>query len=223
MTEKITPAELIDHMQGAIFDLDGTLLDSMPFWENIGEDYLIERGKTPLPDIRAQFKRMTLEESSRYMKETYGLEESVEEISEGILSCIQDDYFTTIPLKHGVREALEVLRNRGIKMCVATASERICVEAALNRLGVLDMFSAVFTCSEVGAGKTQPDIFEVALEHLGIPREKTFVFEDTLHAMETASQAGFPIVAVQEPHALPDLSEIQQLCTTYLDDFTQMI
>ncbi len=223
MTEKITPQDLIKQIQGAIFDLDGTLLDSMPYWENIGEDYLVERGKTPLPDIRAQFKRMTLEESSRYMKDTYGLEESVEEISEGILSCIQDDYFTTIPLKHGVYESLEALHNKGIKMCVATASERICVEAALSRLGVLGMFSAVFTCSEIGAGKTKPEIFEAALKHLGTPREKTFVFEDTLHAMQTALQAGFPIVAVQEPHALPDLAKIQQLCTTYLDDFTQMI
>ena len=223
MTEKIAPAERIDHMQGAIFDLDGTLLDSMPYWEGIGENYLEARGKTPAADIRRHFKRMTLAESAVYMKETYGLSESLDEISEGIISQIRDDYFHIIPLKEGVKEALELMHERGIKMCVATASERDCVVAALERLGVMPLLSAVFTCTEIGASKTQPDIFEVALEHLGTPRSETFVFEDTLHAMETAASVGFPVVAAHEAHAAADLDTIQELCTTYLDSFSQLL
>lgn len=204
---------------GAIFDLDGTLLDSMPYWENLGENYLVRCGKTPHPDIRFHFKRLTLEGSAIFMKREYGLEESIEDIAWGIMAGIKDAYFESIPLKPGVAVMLESLRERDVRMCVATATERPCAEAALERLGIAQYFSHVFTCSEAGASKTEPLIFEQALAHLGTPRASTVVFEDALHAMETAHAAGFPLVAVSEPASAEDSQAIRELADVYVHQF----
>lgn len=206
-------------IEGVIFDLDGTLLDSMPWWENLGENYLISRGKTPAHDIRHHFKRLTLEGSARYMKEEYGLEESIAEISAGILAGIEHAYRDSIPLKPGVIEMLEAFSRSGVRMCVATATEHHCAQAALERLEVLHYFSAVFTCSEVGASKTEPLIFDISLAHLETPCETTFVMEDSLHAIETARRAGFPTIAVHEAASASDEAAIRRIADVYLDSF----
>lgn len=206
-------------IDGVIFDLDGTLLDSMPWWENLGENYLISRGKTPAHDIRHHFKRLTLEGSARYMKEEYGLEESIAEISAGILAGIEHAYRDSIPLKPKATEMLEAFYRAGVRMCVATATEHHCAQAALERLGVMHYFSAVFTCSEVGASKTEPLIFDISLAHLETPCETTFVMEDSLHAIETARNAGFPTIAVHEAASASDEAEIRRIADVYLRSF----
>lgn len=209
-----------ERIEGVIFDLDGTLLDSMPWWENLGENYLIARGKTPAPDIRRHFKRMTLEQSAVFLREEYGLAESVEAICRGILDGIEHAYRDVIPLKPGVVEMLDALAAANVRMCVATATERHCAQAALKRLGVLDRFSSIFTCSEAGASKTEPLVFEAALAHLDTPRERTAVMEDSLHAIETAHAAGFPTIAVFEPSAAPEADAIETLADVYLRSFS---
>lgn len=208
-----------ERIQGVIFDLDGTLIDSMPWWENLGENYLIARGKTPAADIRRHFKRMTLEQSAVFLREEYGLNDSVEEICRGILDGIEHAYRDIIPLKPGAAAMLDALADAGVRMCVATATERPCAEAALTRLGVMRHFSAVLTCSEVGASKTEPLVFEAALSHLGTPREATLVMEDSLHAVETAHAAGFPTAAVFESSAAPEAEAIRACADAYLHSF----
>lgn len=208
-----------ERIQGVIFDLDGTLIDSMPWWENLGENYLIARGKTPHPDIRRHFKRMTLEQSAVFLREEYGLAESVDRICHGILDGIEGAYRNSIPLKPGAAAMLEAMADAGVRMCVATATERPCAEAALTRLGVMRYFSAVLTCSEVGASKTEPLVFEAALSHLGTPRGTTLVVEDSLHAVETARSAGFPVAAVFDPNAAPEAEAIRACADAYLHSF----
>ena len=207
-------------VHGAIFDLDGTLLDSMPWWDDLGERYLRSLGKTPEPNIRYHFKRLTMEGSAHYMKETYGLEQSIEEICTGVMSGIEFAYRDCIQCKPGVVDMLEALSNAGVAMCVATATRRDCALAALERLDILKYFSALFTCTEVGASKTEPDIFELALSHLGTPRETTFVFEDSLHAIETAHAATFPVMLIDEPASAGDAKACQALADVRLKNFT---
>ena len=207
-------------IEGAIFDLDGTLLDSMPWWDDLGERYLRSRGKTPKPDIRYHFKRLTMEGSAQYMKETYGLEESIDEICRGVMAGIECAYRDCIACKPGVVDMLEALRDAGVRMCVATATRRDCALAALERLDIAHFFSAVFTCTEVGASKTEPKIFEVALSHLATPRERTLVFEDSLHAIETAHAAGFPVALIDEPANAADKENSLALADIYLKRFT---
>ncbi len=161
-----------------------------------------------------------MEGSAHYMKETYGLEQSIEEICTGVMSGIEFAYRDCIQCKPSVVDMLEALSNAGVAMCVATATRRDCALAALERLDILKYFSALFTCTEVGASKTEPDIFELALSHLGTPRETTFVFEDSLHAIETAHAAAFPVMLIDEPASAGDAKACQALADVRLKNFT---
>jgi thiamine-phosphate diphosphorylase len=185
-------------IRGAIFDLDGTLFDSMPVWDTVGADYLRSMGAEPRDGLRSITKKMTLREVAVYFKDDYRIERTVPEIEQGINKLLEHYYTFEAPLKDGSRELLEIFRSRGVRMCVLTATERYLTEAALSRCGLLDLFEFVMTCAEFGTGKDTPEIFEKALAMLGTEKELTYVFEDAPHAMQTANAAGFPVVAVRD-------------------------
>ncbi len=187
-------------IKGAIFDLDGTLLDSMSIWDSIGEDYLRSLGIEPRENLAEAFKTFTLEESAEYYRTHYGVTLSVEEIVDGVNGMIEDFYRNTVSLKEGVFDFLERLTKDGVKMCIATVTDKYLVEAALKRLKIRGYFSEIFTTAEVGCGKNKPTIYRTALDHLGTPKSETVVFEDTLHALMTAKNDGFPVAAVYDEH-----------------------
>ena len=187
-------------IKGAIFDLDGTLLDSMSIWDTVGEDYLRSLGIEPRENLAEVFKTFTLEESAEYYRTHYGVSLSVKEIAKGVTRMIEDFYRNTVTLKNGVAEFLEKLSCDGVKMCIATVTDKYLVEAALKRLKIRDYFSEIFTTSAVGCGKNKPTIYRTALDHLGTPKSETVVFEDTLHALMTAKNDGFPVAAVYDEH-----------------------
>ena len=207
---------------GAIFDLDGTLIDSMDYWNELGPNYLIEKGKTPDPQDHESFKQLTLEEASVYIKEKYSLPESPEEVFEAIMDGMREPYLKLIPLKPGVTDMLDALDAAGVRMCIATASEKELVEPALERLGIAHHFQGIYTCPEVGVSKSQPDVFEWALRELGTPREATVVFEDSLHAIETAKRAGFSVIAVHEHTAAQNLDAIERTADAVIASFADM-
>ena len=208
--------------EGAIFDLDGTLIDSMGYWENLGPTYLAARGKTPKPDAARKFKELTFEEAAVYMKEAYQLSESADQIYNDIIGGIDEPYRSLIPLKPGVINLLNALDKAGIRMCIATASKKEQVMPALERLGIRSYFYGIYTCSEVGASKSQPEVFEWAVQEPGTPRASTVVFEDSLHAIKTAKQAGFPVIAVRERSAARDASAIEKIADAVIDSFEDM-
>jgi HAD superfamily hydrolase (TIGR01509 family) len=187
-------------IKGAIFDLDGTLLDSMSIWGTIGEDYLRSLGIEPRENLAKTFKTFTLEESAEYYRTHYGVTLSVGEIVSGVNGMIEDFYRNTVPLKNGVSEFLAKLSKDGVRMCIATVTDKYLAEAALTRLNVRQYFGEIFTTAEVGCGKNHPTIYRVALTYLGTSKDKTVVFEDTLHALLTAKNDGFAVAAVYDSH-----------------------
>lgn len=206
-------------MTGAIFDVDGTLLDSMSIWDTIGEDYLRGIGYTPRENLNEVFKDMSLQQAARYYQAEYGVTLSVEEITAGVNAMLEEFYRYRAPLKPGAREFVRELSRCGVRLCIATATDRYLVEAALERCGVLSHFGAIFTCGEVGHGKDEPDIFEAALGFLGTEKSKTLVFEDALYAARTARADGFPVAAVYDRHE-KRREELQALADIYLTDFS---
>ena len=130
-------------------------------------------------------------------------------------------YRFEVPLKPGAAELLERLRQDGVKLCIATATDRHLVEAALDRCGVLSCFGEIFTCNEVGHGKDEPDIFEEALRFLGTEKAETVVFDDALYAVRTAKEAGFPVAAVYDSHEKAQ-DQIRMLADVYLEELTQL-
>lgn len=206
-------------LKGAIFDLDGTLLDSMPIWDTLGERYLLARGKIPRPGLRADLATLSMTQTAQYLISQYGISDPVGTIIADINEMVSDFYLHRAPLKRGAAQFLARLRGRGVRLCVATATDRPLVEGALRRLGVLDAFTRIFTCTEVRAGKDRPDIYFCALEHLGVAQEDALVFEDALHAIETAKAAGFRVAAVQDASMEKNEARIRALSDVYLIDY----
>ena len=209
-------------IKGAIFDLDGTLLDSMFIWDTIGEEYLRSLGKEPHEDLKETFMTLTLEEAAVYYREHYGVTLSVKEIVDGINAMVEQTYRTKVTLKPGISEYLAWLKENGVRMCVATVTDRYLVEETLERLGVRHYFSEIFTCAEVGFGKDKPIIYQKALEHLGTAKDETYVFEDMLFALNTAKTDGFPTVGVYDRHEAHQ-DELKELADYYVLDFTDHI
>ncbi|WP_394922552.1 HAD family hydrolase [uncultured Robinsoniella sp.] len=201
----------LDEIEGAIFDMDGTLLDSMNMWKNVGSSYVRMKGKVPEADLDEIIKDMSFLESARYIKVHYQFEEDIEAMMDEVNQMVKENYQGKIQEKPFVKEFLERLRDKGVPMCVATATDESLVKACLKRLGLLEYFKEIFTCRNVGAGKEQPDIYEAALQRLGTLKEKTFVFEDVLHAVKTAKQAGFPVAALYDESSREDWKEIMGL------------
>lgn len=207
-------------ISGAIFDVDGTLLDSMFIWDTIGESYLRSIGYEPRENLKEVLQNMSLWQAACYYRKEYGVTLDEEEIMEGVNAMLERYYRCELPLKPGMAELLMQLHREGVKLCIATATDRYLVEAALSRLGVLSCFSGVFTCSEVGHGKDEPYIFETALAFLGTEKAETVVFDDALYAIRTAKAAGFPVAAVYDSYEAGQ-AEVRALSDLYLEEVSQ--
>ena len=205
-------------IKGAIFDFDGTLVNSMFIWDTFGEDYLRTLGKEPKENLTETFKTFTLEQAAEYYREHYGVELSVSEIVDDVNEMVADTYRSKVMLKDGVREFLETLKSQGVKMCVATVTDRPIVEDVLVRLGIRDFFDGILTCAEVGYNKETPHIYRAALEALGTKKEETVVFEDALHALMTAKKDSFTVAAVYDKHE-PRQIEMRAVADYYISDY----
>ena len=208
-------------LKGLIFDFDGTLFDSMFIWDTAGESYLRSIGKEPETDLQKILKPMSLLQSAQFIRQKYQIPLSVEEIMDGVNRTVEGFYFHTAQPKPGVIPFLEELRRRNIKMCIATATDRYQVEAALQRCKMRHFFSEIFTCTEVGSGKDRPDIFRKAMEHLQTDRSNTAVVEVAYHAAFTAKQDGFLVVGVYDSHESSQ-QELLQFADVFLPDYLHL-
>lgn len=139
-------------IKGIIFDLDGTLLDSMKCWENVDKQFLHENGVEPPEGVSDIVKKMTIYDSAMYFKTQFSLKQSCEEIIDRIEEMVREQYFNSIPLKSGAYELVHNLKNYGYRICVATATYNSLADAALKRLGIYECLDFVLTCSDVGSG-----------------------------------------------------------------------
>lgn len=209
------------NIEGAVFDLDGTLLNTMSIWNNIGADYLISRGITPRENLGETFKDLSFYQAARYYQSEYGLRESTDEIIDGVTRLMESNYLRLAIPKNGVEEMLAQFKSCGVKMCVTTANEKPLAEAALEHCGLLHYFSRVLTCGEIGYGKDEPQIYQAAHDHLGTKKKNTYVFEDALYAVRSAKAADFPVIAVYD--ASEDCAdEVRQIADYYIESFLEM-
>lgn len=206
-------------IKGAIFDVDGTLLDSMFLWDGLGSDYLKSIGITPEEGLKEILWPMTMAEAAQYFQTHYGVKASVEEIVAVIDQRIEYYYKEVLKLKEGVAKYLEKLKSQSVKMCIATASNRRLIEAALRKNGVLHYFDFILTCGEFGSGKDIPDIYLECQKRLGTPKEQTWIYEDALHAVKTAKNAGFLVVAVYDDTSKSQTNEIREAADIYWERF----
>ena len=209
-------------LQSAIFDMDGTLLDSMHIWREIGPRMLRARGIEPASDLGERLKPMTARQGAAYCKEAYGLPETVDEVYAQIEAQVRSFYENEVEAKPGVKNLLSLLKMEGVWMYVATATDRPLAEAALKTAGIDGFFRGIITTREAGQEKREgPEIYERALRRLRSNKKDTVVFEDALYALRTAKEAGFRTAAVYDPSE-PGQEEMRRLAEYYIRSFEEL-
>ena len=204
----------------AIFDMDGTLVDSMTYWRNLASEFLQSKGIPEVsPAVSERIRPMTMTESAALFIEEYGLSGTAESIAAEMHAMMDEHYRRDIPLKPGVAAYLEALHRRGVTTCVASATAEDLMDACLTRLGVAHYFSFLLSCETIGVGKSRPDVYLEAAKRLGVQPEDIAVFEDALYAANTAKQAGFYTIAVRDDSNQPHWEELTALADEKILDW----
>lgn len=206
-------------IQAAIFDLDGTLLDSLGIWQPIDREFLAKRGYDLPSDYARAIATMHLHEAAEYTIRRFSLNEQADDVVDEWLRMARDAYENKVPLKAGAAEYLKRLKARGVRLAVATALARELAEVALQRHGLFEEFEAVVYTSEVGQGKSSPAVFLRAAERLNLSPEACAVFEDTLAGLRSAKAAGMQVFGVADDGAVGERDEIVALVDGYIENF----
>lgn len=204
----------------AVFDMDGTLVDSMGYWTHLGEEYLRRHGVVPPQDLWATLKALTMPQAAEWLVRTFGLPGPAAGAEAEMSAVMADHYRRDVELKPGVLEALTALRAKGVSMCVATNTPSPLVRACLSRLGALELFRFCISGEEVGAGKDRPDIYLAAGSRLGGAPRDVAVYEDALFALRTAKAAGFYTVGVFDGACAGDWDKICRISDETVRDWT---
>lgn len=210
-------------MKAAIFDLDGTLIDSMGMWHKIDIDFLTGRDILVPDDISTIVKNMSFTQAASYFKETFSLADTCEELMQIWNDMAYLEYVNNIKLKKGVREYLAKLSQGGVKLGVATASDLILVEAVLSQHSINSLFHTVVTVNDVGKGKENPEIYLLAAKKMGVCPEECVVFEDSLHAVMGAKRAGMKVFGVFDTFSAHERKDIERQADGYISSFDELL
>lgn len=210
-------------IKGIIFDLDGTLIDSMKIWTKIDRRLLRENGVENIPpDISDRVRKMTIEESAQYFIDEFRLECTNEYIIKRIEELVRTEYEENIPLKPYAKEILDFLDEKGVPYGVATATYKGLAEAVLKRCGIRERIQFLLTEIEYPLGKNFPDIFLGGAKRLGSEPEEVLVVEDSLHCIETAAKAGFVTAGIYDEVSWNEQSLIADMADHYVRSLKEL-
>ncbi len=211
--------DLLKDKDAVIFDLDGTLIDSMGLWADIDRQYFGRFGIDLPGDYQGAIAGMSFLETAVYSKERFNLPDSVEKIMQDWNDMAMDMYANNIPLKAGVREFLPALKKKGILTGIATSNSMELVEACLDHLGVRHFFDEVHTSSEVEHGKPFPDIYLLVAKELGVNPKRCICFEDIPEGLTAGLTAGMMTVAVDDEYSKNITEKKKELSTYFIRDY----
>ncbi len=211
-------------MKYIIFDLDGTLIDSMPVWRGTGSGFL-NNHNFPVPEnLMEVVKTQTIWQTAEWFRTELGVPMEAEDIVHEIVESVVEAYRHTIPLKDGAMEYLEKMKQEGVEMCILTASEADYILPALDRLDIRKYFSHVLTCTELGEYKNDGKAYLKTMELMGGTLEETVVFEDAYYAVKGAKSVGFPVYAVlDEVVREDDIDKIKETADHYFHSYKELL
>ncbi len=207
---------------GAIFDLDGTLIDSMNVWVDVDRAFMQERGLPYDEEYFNALKHITLEEAADYTIKRYGLSDDPQTLMDWWMNAAARAYHEQVQLKPDVYEWLSYLHKSGIKIGLATACETPLFLPALKRLGIFSFFDAYTTLSEVSRSKRFPDIFLLSAERMEVEPAHCVVFDDVIDGLMGAKDAGMATVGVYDETSKQQRAEIQAVTDRYIMKFGEL-
>ena len=211
-------------LQSAIFDMDGTLLDSMPTWRELGPTFLKEAGIPTTPEQEKLLRTLSDHQVIPYLREKCGLPWSEQEVVDQIVKRMEDFYSTEVRPKPGVEKFLSILKMEGVWMYVATATHRRLTEKALKTAGIDHYFRGIVTSADAGSHKSESaEIYDMAMRRMQSNKQDTVVFEDVLYAIRTAKAAGFRVAGVYDSMSEADQPEIQRLSDYYIRSYEELV
>ena len=214
---------MLTNIKAVIFDLDGTLIDSMWVWEKIDVEYLKKRGLSLPEDLREKISHLSFEETAKYFKLRFNLFDSIDEIIAEWNSMAIDEYSHNVFLKPGAKKFLELLKKNNIKIGLATSNSKLLLEIALKNNSIYHFFDTIVTTNEVSRGKDFADVYLLAAERLGVSPENSLVFEDIFPAVLSAKAAGMRVVGVYDNAALYETNKIINVADRFIIKYDELL
>jgi len=206
-----------------IFDLDGTLVDSMWIWEQIDIDYLKEKGHDLPEDLQKDIEGCSFTETAQYFKDRFNIEDDIETIKKRWIEMSKDFYADKIVLKKGIQELLDLLKEKNIKMGIATSNSRELAESVLINNRIDDYFEVLVTSCDVKKGKPEPDVFLKAAELMDVSPKACLVFEDTHAGVLAGKAAGMDVIAIYDALSEEYMEEIKESADHYLMCYSELV
>lgn len=214
--------EIFQGIEAVLFDLDGTLIDSMWIWEDIDREYLGKFGIDLPDDLEEMVQGMSFSETAEYFKKRFHIPQPLEEIKGEWNRMAWDKYSNEVPLKEGVLAFLEALQQQGIRMGIATSNSKELVELVISKLGVKEYFHSIRTSCEVAKGKPSPDIYELVARDLGTAAENCLVFEDIIQGIQAGKNAGMRVCGVYDKNSERDAVRKREEADYYINSYLEL-
>ena len=215
----MTKMKLPAHIRACIFDLDGTLADSMWMWHAIDVEFLGRYGLSCPEDLQAKIEGMSFHETAEYFASHFPITLSTEEMKNTWVRMAEDKYRHEVPLKPGAKEFLDMLRAEGMILGIATSNERSLTETVLGVHGIRSYFRVIQTGGEVKVGKPAPDIYLRVASLLGVPPDNCAVFEDIIPGILSGKRAGMTVYAVSDAYSAGQETEKRRLADGWIEDY----
>lgn len=209
-------------IEAVIFDLDGTLVDSMWLWRQIDIDYLGRFGIELPENLQSCIEGMSFSETAVYFKERFSLPDSLDKIKADWNEMAFDYYKTKVNLKPGAEEFLYYLKNNGIKTGIATSNSKELLMTVLEALEITDLFDCVHVSCEVKSGKPSPDIYLLVADDLNIAPRNCLVFEDISQGVMAGKNAGMKVCGVDDEYARKRCDNVRELSNYFIHDYYEL-
>ncbi len=214
--------DMLEGRRAVIFDLDGTLMDSMWMWRDIDIEYLGRYGYTPPEGLEKVIEGMGFTETAQYFKERFAIPDSIEKIKEDWLLMAGDKYAHEVKLKPGASGFLRKIRRKGLRIGIASSNSRDLILACLRGNGVEDCFDCIVTSCDVAKGKPAPDVYLKAAAMLKVRPEECLVFEDVPMGILAGKNAGMRVCAVEDAWSGAQMEEIRHLADGYIVSYDEI-
>lgn len=211
--------KMVENKDAVIFDLDGSLVDSMWIWRDIDIEYLGRFGIELPENLQEELEGKSFSETADYFKERFPIPDSIEQIKADWNRMAWDKYLHEVPLKPGIPEFLEGCQKSGIKLGIATSNSRELMENIAEVHNLRDYFSSIMTACDVQKGKPAPDIYLAVAKELGVDPGRCLVFEDIIPGIQAGKNAGMEVCAVEDVYSAHVREEKKLLADYYLEDF----